>query len=375
MKKNTVYTLALVAGALTLASCGQDRNGWTLKGKVDGADKATLYIEKSSGPGWVLQDSVITDNDGNFEYVAIDPQQDNNQPIYRIRMADRGIYFTVNGTETLTLAASAKDFGNKYSMSGNPAVAAFTTVDSIISATVDRVGAHAALTDSLMITQLGNVIVTDTTGVASYYTVTRSIDGAPVFTTDMPLKIRLLGAAANIYATHRPGDPRGAEITAAYARAKAGTGHRTKGVTMEAGVAGRPEIEFVRNDVNGQPHDLNKVLDRGGVTVLNMSRFDAPGSSANTAALGQAFTKYGSQGLVVYQISFDPNEALWRQNAVRIPWTVVYNSADDPANICMLYNVDPVNGNPVSFVFNRHGEIVARVSNPADLEKELAKLF
>jgi hypothetical protein len=39
------------------------------------------------------------------------------------------------------------------------------------------------------------------------------------------------------------------------------------------------------------------------------------------------------------------------------------------------YNVDPINGSPVSFVFNRSGELVERVADPNKLDAALAKVM
>lgn len=378
MMKKTIFPALGFVGAVALVtstSCSESRNGWTIEGNISGISDTTVYIERPSGPvAWVIVDSVKTDSDGSFSFTAKYPESETAKNFYRVRLGDKSAYFTVNGTERLSLTSAAADFGKRHRWTGNVAVAAFTTIDSLVNAAIDRVGAAKAADDADLLTSLGNIITGDTTCIVSYYAVTRLIDGKPIFNTSDRRKLGLLGAVANNYERRRPDDPLGQEVKSAYLEAKKRK-RSNSGNTVEASLSGRPMIDFVRQDVNGKEQNLNTVLDRGGVTILNLSRYDSKGSALNTAALGQAYEKYKDRGLVIFQVGFEPNEAVWRQNAVRMPWTTVYNRPGDSAEILIAYNCDPVNGDPVSFVFNANGDLIARIADPAELEAQLSKLF
>ena len=56
-----------------------------------------------------------------------------------------------------------------------------------------------------------------------------------------------------------------------------------------------------------------------------------------------------------------------------MPWIAVYNAPTDNVEALIAYNVDPINGAPVSFVFNGQGELIARVVNPNELPQAIAK--
>jgi hypothetical protein len=58
-----------------------------------------------------------------------------------------------------------------------------------------------------------------------------------------------------------------------------------------------------------------------------------------------------------------------------MPWIAVWNSPTDPIDALVSYNVDPINGAPVSFVFNRSGELMERVSDPNKLDAAIAKVM
>ena len=364
------------AGIAAMTACSGNRDGWAVSGTVkDGGDK-TIYIERMSGNSWLLLDSVKINSDGSFSYTADTPG--NSRAVYAIRLNDKRITLLPDSTEELTVVTSAGSFNVGHSVKGNPSTEGIARVDSILNDAVKRVGPTAAVNDTEMLSAIGNIILNDSTGNVIYYAVTADVDGAPVFNVQnlSRMKIKLLGAAANRFTGLFPNDSRTAELTGIFKSARSLAGmSRQSGVSMEATVSGRPEIDFVRSDFHGKEHDLNTVLDRGGVTVVNLIRFDHPAAPAVNLALRELYNKYKDRDFEIFQISFDPNRANWNQTAPSLPWTVVYNSLSDPADILVSFMADPVSGAPVSFVVDRDGEIVARVENPSSLETEVAKLF
>ncbi len=370
-----IAPVAVTALLAAVTSCSESRNGWSISGNIAGANDSTLYIEEPSGATWIIIDSLRTGADGSFDYKAIDPLYE-GQAIYRLRLNDRAVYFPIEGTDHVTLSAKNTDMNAVHTLAGTAAAQGFSTVDSLINAAVGRVGAAAAVNDETLLKQIGDVILADSTCIVSYYAIKHPVEGKALFTLDNNRKLGLLGAAANRYTSLRPDDNRGKELTAIYLNAKKSLrGASANPNTITAGVAGRPALEFVRKDNTGKEHDLNAVLDHGGVTILNLTRYDNAASPATTVALGQLYEKYKDRGLEIYQVSFEPNEAHWRQTASTMPWITVYNRPEDPIEILMLYNVNPVDGAPVSFVFNSRGEVVERVNDPAELADVVAKLY
>lgn len=356
-------------------SCSEKREGWTIRGTIEGAADSTLFVEEPSGAAWVILDSVKTDGNGNFSYTA-KQRSYNDGSVYRVRLGDRTVYFPVDSTETLTLTGVNTNFDMVHSLSGSPAAEGFNTVDSLVNAAVERVGETAALNDSLLIQQLGDIIINDTTCIVSYYTIKHPIGNRYIFNTDTKRKVGLIGAVATRFKTQRPNDPRGEELAEVYNRAKAlQRGNHKGGSALMATEVGRPTVEFSRPDKNGVEQDLNAVIDRGGVTVLNLIRYDDALASANTMALGDLYDKYKSRGLEIYQIGFDPNEAFWRQNALNMPWITVYSHPAEATELLVQYNANPIDGGPVSLLFNRNGELVKRITNPAELDSAVAQLF
>lgn len=373
--KTYILSIAACAAAVCFVSCSENRQGWSLSGNIAGAADTTLFIEEPSGAAWIIIDSLTTDSDGDFTYRAVHPLT-SGQAIYRLRMGDRAVYFPVENSESLTLTASANNMESVHTLSGSVAASGFNTIDSLVAESVARLGVAGTLNDPALFDKIGNIILADSTCIVSYYAIMRPVADKPLFTFNNSKKLGLLGAAATRYASLRPGDVRGQELAALHVNArKALRGDAGTGQTLAAELTGRPTLDFVRKDIHGVDHDLNVVLDRGGVTVLNLTRYDHSLSPATTATLGQIYEKYKDRGLVIYQVDFEPNEAHWRQNASTMPWITVYNRPEDDAEILIKYNANPVEGAPVSFVFNSQGEVKARVSDPEELEKAVAAQF
>lgn len=364
-----VFSVAFMIVATT--SCTQKRAGWSLRGNIEGAADSTAYIEEPSGTAWVIVDSVKIGSDGDFEFTAKTPLT-NRRVINRLRIHDRAVYFPVSGTDNITLTAAYDDMDTRHTLSGTEAADGVNRADSIIAATVARVGESAAVNDAQMLNELGNIILNDTTCIVGYYIVKRPIGKTAVFTTDNRLKLGLIGAVATRYKTLRPNDPLGKELEFIYNNARNG---KRPGATMEAQEIGRPQVVFVGKDENGYSHDLDKVLDSGKVTIVNLVRYGDAKSAANTAVLGELNQKYGARGLTIYQIGFDANEAYWRQNATGMPWTTVYGVNDEAIEFLKAYNTNPLEGNPISLIFNRRGEIVDRVTDSSKLEAAVTRLL
>lgn len=370
---NRFAAAALLTAAVAAVSCSESRNGWSVSGTIEGAADSTLFIEESSGAAWIIVDSLTTDKAGNFRYTARNPLY-GAQQIYRLRLADRAVYFPIENSDAVTITARNTDMDSRHTIGGTTAAQGFNTVDSLISDATERLGVDGAINDPALFSRLAEIVLNDSTCIVGYYTVMHPVDNKLLFNDSNPKKTGLIGAVATRYRQLRPSDPRGNMLEQLYTSAKR-RGGKTSGGSMEAAVAGRPVIDFVRQDEKGNDVDLNAVLDRGSATLVNLIRYDDRLAPANTAALGEVYDKYKNRGLEIVQIGVDPNRAHWQQNALSMPWITVYSAPDQSLELFLAYNVDPVEGGPTTLLFNRSGELVKRVTNPADIDAAVASIL
>lgn len=381
MHRLTKFFLAIASIALInmTSSCkkakDEGHDGWTIQGTITGANDSTLIIERNTPNGWLAVGTTVTDANGNFTYEGYEPYT-GNQYVYRLRLADRNVFFPITtGTESLTLTASNTDMERRHKLAGSKEAAGFNTVDEIVNEAVERVGTKAALNDSLMLRKLTDIILADSTCIVSYYIVNHTIDNDLIFTPDDKSKARIIRAAANRYHELRPDDPYGQILTGLFKSSQIQNGTTGSGKSMEAQLTGRPALDFVRKNEKGENVDLNKVLDRGDITLVNIIWYGNPKASATTISLGDVYKKYHDKGLEIVQIGIDGNESLWRQNAMSMPWQTVFCSPADAADLLITYNSNPVEAGPSTFVFNAEGDLVSRVDNPAKLMETVESLY
>lgn len=362
----------IIAGAvaLALASCS-DRKGWTVEGTVSGAPDSTLYVEASTFNNWHALDTLRLSSDGSFKFRAKEAAA--IPTIYRLRFGDKYIYFPVDSIETVKVEAQAANFDSGYTLSGNAVAPQMATVDSLVAASVRQNGINGALADQDLKRTLNLMVNRDTTCLLSYYIVGKTVGARYLYDYQNRADVRVIANAANNYKRLRPNDPRAKELEERWIASRRANGSLTSApVEMEAEITSRPIADLVRYDRNGNKHNFDDVVGKGHITILNFTRYDSELSQVNTVALKEVWDKYSSTGLEIFQIAYDPDEIAWKRSAANMPWTAVYNAPTDNVEALIAYNVDPINGGPVSFVFNAEGDLLSRVSDPAELAKAVA---
>lgn len=369
MKAKSLSRILFAAALPAVVACSGG-NGWKVSGTVEGAADSVLYVEGSTPGGWYVMDSITLGSDGSFSYRAQEAAE--TPSVFRLRLADKYIYFPVDSMEEVTVSAKLPAFDRGYRLAGNIYAAGFTSADSLVGDAIDARGETAALSDSVLKRNLNLLINRDTTCLVSYYIVGKTIAGRPLYSLTDKSDLRFLANAANNYKTHRPADPRATELEQRWMAGRQATG-TLRGAKREAQLASRPAVNLKRYDMNGKEHDFDKVVTRGtGVTLLSFTRYTDEKSPALTAALRGVYDKYHAQGLEIFQVSYDANEVDWKRSAANMPWISVWNSPEDGTDALIAYNAN-VSAEPVTFVFNRAGELVGRVTDPAKLAEAIAK--
>lgn len=364
MKNITKLFIApLGIAVLCLAgSCG-GRNGWGVSGNIAGASGDTLILESFSAGRWMPVDTIMTADNGDFEYLSetYAPYPD----IYRLTRGNESIYFPIDSIDRVTLSANASDFGGGHTLSGTSQAEAFSRVDSMLLASISSKGAPATLGDNALKGVFTEMILQNESLLMPYYLVTKTVAGKPLFNPENRKDLSVIGAVANLFSIQRPEDPRTQYLAEIFTSHKF-AGH--PGSTVEASLSGIPE-DIERFDINGRKQTLSEVAD-GHPTILSFTRYDNKYSPAYNAELNKVWEQYHAAGLQIYQIAFDEHEATWRTAAANIPWITVWNALTDPVTPIATYNVTAF---PTTFILNSNGDLVERVDDPAKLASTVAR--
>ena len=112
MKKILFLSLA----AMTMLCACTGGNKFKVSGNVEGAaDTTNLYLEVANNGNWFILDSTTTSGGGSYSISYDAPEYPN---IYRLRCADKSIYFTVDSIESITIDSKLKTFDKDFNIDG-----------------------------------------------------------------------------------------------------------------------------------------------------------------------------------------------------------------------------------------------------------------
>nr|MBD5377650.1 AhpC/TSA family protein [Bacteroides sp.] len=361
--KNKIYArlMAVMAGAM-LASCGGSAE-WTVDGRIEGAEGHTMIVEANNNGMWYPLDSVKLDAGGNFKvkHAAM-----GYPDIYRLRLDDKTLYFPIDSIETVTVVTTASAFDTDYTLSGSKAAERLMAVDRKVAGMLAGKPAMSVVNDSLLKRELGGLLLEDPSDIVSYYIINKRIGGLQLFDPSRPSDLKIIGAVANAFDHTRPADPRTSYLRNLYLNNRKISDAAPRD-TLEARLVNVFDITLYDN--KGTQHSLEKLASSGKVVLLNFTAYAADESAAFNRELKKIYDKYHARGLEIFQVSVDDDEYLWRQAAAPLPWITVYNSQADGARNLANYNVVAL---PTTFIIDRKGELVARITDLSTLDSQVA---
>lgn len=360
-----IINIVYAAGALALMAACSGPKGWTVEGNLSGVEKGgKIAVEALNNGNWYPIDSVTVGNEGAFKYTAATPAS--RPEVYRLSLPAGAICFPVDSVDVVKVEPS----GNGYTLSGTYLAKMVSRVDSVMNEAAAR---KAAYDDAMLRRALVDIITNDTTGLVAYYALGKTVGNQLVFNPAENFGNRVYGAAAQVFASHQPLDPRGQMLKEAYIRGKVALGKvdlsALPETTIDANETGL--IDITLYDDKGTAHTLAEVAKDNKVVILNFTAYTLENSPELNLILNKLYTLYNSKGMEIYQVAFDGDEVEWKTSARNLPWVTVWNSPADGDQVLAKYNVGAI---PMSFII-RNGELVKRVINPNDLPAEVGKLF
>lgn len=360
--KHIAKYIAAAACAALLAAC-HGGNEWTVSGKIEGAGEQVMVLEASSNGRWYALDSVKLPASGSF---SISHEAMGYPDIYRLRLADKSLYFPIDSIESVNVVAKADAFDRDYTLSGSPSAERMMNVDRKVMEAASALGVTKLQADTSLKRELGRMVLGDPAGIVSYYILNKKVGGVPLYDPTDNFDIRIIGAVANAYSQLRPGDPRTEWLKTLFLSNRPITSASTDTITAnEVNL-----IDITLYDNAGTEHTLSKVAAANRVVLLNFTVYGAQESPAYNAELKRIYDRYHPQGLEIYQVGVDDNEYQWRRAARNLPWITVYNSPSLLDNL-LRYNVNVL---PATFIIV-DGEIAERVEQPSATAAAVAKRF
>lgn len=347
--------IPLAAGLLIMAAgCGEKK--FKVEGTLEGVSDTKIALEKSDGAGsWLLIDSLDVNGTGAFSASEAAPGAPD---IYRLVYQDKYIYFPVDSVETVTITSRGKEFGRSHTLSGSASAQAMSRFDSLVN--LLPAGADAARLDAFKRQVYSEILAPAQGNVVSYYALTKTIDGRPIYDANNADDVKYFAAVATAFEQYKPGDPRTKLLTEiakkAMSNARAAAGKKR---VVEA-----PELvnfEIERPGVDGNNVSLRSKLGKGKPVVLVFTALTLPEAPKYNAEVKKI---YDSGRADIFMVSLDADRYAWRDAARNLPWTNVYDDRGESSQALKDYNVSTI---PTAFIFDASGALIDRVADPTKI--------
>lgn len=357
MRYVKIFAPVMAMAFCLLAACN-DKNNFRLEGVIEGADDASLVVERADYNGvWQPIDSTRTGGDGKFK---IDVASAGVPEIYRLVLDGKYIYFPVDSTEHIRVESSLGGFGREYSLSGSEQARKFEEFDKALL----RLPVTVADSVALFKKNVFNKYIKDSRGnLLGYYVLTKSVNGNLLFDPRDTSDVKYYSAVATIFKEFRPDDPRTAVLEQ---MALEGMKRRNKEMGRKM-VVNANELKVIEIDLpgpDGKNHRLSETLRAGrpGIVVFT-SQKDANTPGINVR-LRELYDRRGGN-ISIYHVNVDGDRYAWKDGAVNLPWTSVYASAASDGKTLRDYNVSEV---PTFFIYSPQGELINRAEDIEGLE-------
>lgn len=356
--KASVKIFCLLTGGSLLFSCSKSE--FKIKGEIIGGEEKPLVLEKSGFRGdWIPIDSVTTNKNGGFSISFPSPQ---SPEIFRLVSNGRYIYFPVDSTETITINSSYENFGGDFIIAGTKnaeRMAQFEKeLQKINASQPDSLETFKRQVYTKYMQQLPGSIV-------SYYILTKTIDGRPLYNLAEPSDRKYFSAVATGFKTVRPDAPQAQLLEQTAIQAQ-------KEKNKEAGLYQSVEAQEISlididcQDETGKYVKLSDVAGKGKPVVVIFSLLNQQDSPELNRALAEIYRKKGN--IEFYNISLDADQYQWREAAKNLPWITVYSPGQETSQDAVRYNVYQV---PSFYIYNSEGELMKRPLTLEELDKEL----
>ncbi|MBO5380524.1 MAG: AhpC/TSA family protein [Bacteroides sp.] len=383
MKK--LFLLALLAVAITACNT---KPQFVVEGTVSDAADKVLYFEASALSGIVPLDSVTLGSSGSFRFKGMAPE---SPEFYRLRVDNKVINFSVDSTETVSIEAAYSEFATGYRVEGSASSQRIKELSLMQMHLQSQTDALAKLAQSRQIgmdvfqDSLNALVNNFKSEVKSRYIYAAPYDASAYFALFQRLNnvqifdplsnkddVRCFAAVATSLDNKYPHADRTKNLYNIAIKGLKNT-RQVQQPAVDLPIADVQEtgiIDITLNDVRGKSHKLSDL--KGKVVLLDFTIYQTEVSAAHNVALNQLYQQYASEGLEIYQVSFDVDEHYWKTVASNLPWICVRDINSTNSSLLSSYNVQ---GIPAIYLINRNNELSARGETIEDFEEAIKKLL
>lgn len=384
MAKNIFLTLLVV---FLIVSCSKNKHQFSLDGKIENASDSVLYLDKLTSNGIQLVDSTRTSGSGKFSFnqMAVKEPQ-----FFFLRMRkSQSIPLLIDSNEMITINTTIDKFPESEIVGSKSSLLlqqVNTQMVKLRGSVEDLFVTYKKLTDedaknatldqiTSMVTtvkdSLGKVMLKNPHSFVSYYILYQKITKETMlYNPYNESDFKYFAAIATSLNVHYPDAIR---TKALYKMVEDIIRQRRMAKMQELidkAEYGLPEIALP--DIKGDTIKLS--AQKGKVIILNFWSLKSKSSPLLNNHFKKIYSQYKSKGLEIYQVSLDKSKILWEMTMEEgeFSWLSVCDFNGENLRAASRYNVTEL---PTTFIINRNGEVVKRVTDYRDIEKDIKALL
>jgi glutathione peroxidase-family protein len=368
-------------------SCTQ-KQVFTVEGVVKNATDSVLYLENIGVSAIAVLDSVKLKADGKFTFTQERPSIPD---FYRLRIANQWINLAIDSTETIAVHAdAASGYAKGYNIEGSEDVQKIKTLTLLhlqVSEAYNRfietlqqspLSQEAYSSEIMKILQpyretAQEYIYENPASTTAYFALFQQINNLLIFDPYNEKDNRLYSGVATSWDLKYENHPRAKQLhnitVSALQEIRRSKSHRISNIEVKDVIS---YFEISLPDARGNIINLSDIIPKEKIILLDFTAYQAQFSPLHNMNLGSLYEKYYDKGLDIFQVSLDADLNFWQNASDNIPWYAVRDPETVYSQTAARYNVEKL---PTTFIINRKGEIVLRVEQDAELEKEIKKML
>jgi len=362
---------------LLLSFCdGNKKNSsFQLKGTLSDSKAETLYLEKLGSAKQVIIDSVILDENGNFEFTNYTPKIG----FYRIKTNDKNFAMLVlDSADKITITGSVKDLGNTFKVEGSPETTIFIEYNNLSKSRDIKLDSLNKAFQLLMETNK-----MDSKRMDSLSTIFETPYNSIINQSNI-LMVDKIAKNTNMYSSImaiQALDPD--KYSDLYKSLDAGLSKKfpnDKNVIMFHDVVERmlstnvgqfaPEISLPTP--NGKEIALSSL--KGKLVLIDFWASWCGPCRKEMPNVVKIYSKFKNKGFEIYGVSLDQDKEKWMEAITKdgINWPQVSDLKYWDNVAARIYNVQ---GIPYTVLIDKDGKIIAKNLRGQELEKKIAEVL